>query len=460
MFPGLAKVWGVVGGHPIFTLTTTALTTLLTVFWGQRRGQASERARERRSREELEAYACLDPRFEIEDRARFGLHISQVIAKKSPFYRAALLLREADGRLAVVGSTGIEPPVLDAINQWASRIAEPIHVDGVAHGSIRSTLGRGIEVGSRSLAIVLDEEQGRAIVVPFANTSNRRLMGAIVVCADGMLSVPRKLVDPALRPLEILSVKLGRSMENAILSERLIRTERLAGLGLLAGGVAHALNNPLTAVLGYAELISESASHPRVRQDAQTILSEARRMRDTVDGLLNLWRPPVHRDEAVDVKELIHELAKTCSPKLGARGVELVLQTADNIPAVRGNRDRLRQVMEHLLNNAAQAIATRTSPTHSIRITVTHHVSMVQLIVSDTGPGFREPGRAFDPFYTTRDPGEGAGLGLSICYRIVREHNGNISAFNLHPNGAAVMIELPIGSPDSVFPESFIQEVA
>jgi C4-dicarboxylate-specific signal transduction histidine kinase len=69
----------------------------------------------------------------------------------------------------------------------------------------------------------------------------------------------------------------------------------------------------------------------------------------------------------------------------------------------------------------------------------------VHVIVSDTGPGFRQPGRAFDPFYTTRQPGEGTGLGLSICYGIVREHGGEISAFNLHPTGAAVVLELPVG---------------
>ncbi len=126
-----------------------------------------------------------------------------------------------------------------------------------------------------------------------------------------------------------------------------------------------------------------------------------------------------------------------------------MVQVGEDVPAVRGNRERLRQVMEHLLNNAAQAIAS--SPRndagfeHAIRVTVSHDARGVHVIVSDTGPGFRQPGRAFDPFYTTRQPGEGTGLGLSICYGIVREHGGEISAFNLHPRGAAVVLELPVG---------------
>ena len=117
---------------------------------------------------------------------------------------------------------------------------------------------------------------------------------------------------------------------------------------------------------------------------------------------------------------------------------------------MRGARERLRQVLEHLLNNAAQAIM-EFGPlevdvgAHAIRVTVSYDDRTLHLIVSDTGPGFKAPGRVFDPFYTTNEPEAGAGLGLSICYGIVREHGGEISAFNLHPHGAAVVVELPLG---------------
>ncbi len=105
--------------------------------------------------------------------------------------------------------------------------------------------------------------------------------------------------------------------------------------------------------------------------------------------------------------------------------------------------------MEHLLNNAAQAIASSVrsaTADDEIRISVSHDECSVHLIVSDTGPGFEQPARVFDPFYTTQEVGEGSGMGLSVCYGIVREHGGEISAFNLHPHGAAVVVELPVGS--------------
>jgi signal transduction histidine kinase len=461
MFAELSEVWKAADQHRVFAITTAGLAGWLAVVWRQARGQTFERSRERRIREELEAYACLNPRLGPgEDLAALSQHVCRVIAQKSLFRRVAVIARNPEGRLNTMGSAGMDQDIVEALNAWAGNIAEPVHSAVPANTNLRSTLGRGIDVGMRSRAIVPAGYRGRVIVIPFATTGDRRLMGAIVVCADRMLSVRRSLVDETVGPLETLATKLGRAIENAALAERLLRAEKLAGLGLLASGVAHALNNPLTAVLGFAELIAETAGQPRLQEDAETIVREAQRMRDTVQSLLNLWRPSVLRDEPIDLAELVQELAGACEQKLAARGVQLVVQAAEDTPTVRGNRDRLRQVMEHLLNNAAQAIATKDSEAHAIRIALTYDSHAAQIIVSDTGPGFREPGRIFDPFYTTREPGEGAGLGLSICYGIVREHNGEITAFNLHPHGAAVMIELPIQSAAVIASEAFMDEVA
>ncbi len=335
----------------------------------------------------------------------------------------------------------------EALHAWGVGV-----VDAERSGRVGLRGDGEIQVGMRSFAVVLGAGEGRlgcgrAIVVPLW-TAGGRMVGALAVGADTMMSVRRRALVEAVGPLEALAVKLGRTMENAALAERLLRAEKMSGLGLLAGGMAHALNNPLTAVLGFAELIAETTEEARVQEDAETIVREALRMRETLERLLSFWRPAVQSDEGVAVVALVRELAEACREKLVSRGVRLVVQAGEDVPVVRGNRDRLQQVMEHLLNNAAQAIASLASKDkgleHSIRVTVSHDARGVQVIVSDTGPGFREPGRAFDPFYTTRQPGEGAGLGLSICYGIVREHGGEISAFNLHPRGAAVVVELPV----------------
>jgi signal transduction histidine kinase len=283
--------------------------------------------------------------------------------------------------------------------------------------------------------------------IPFWSMTGR-MVGTLMVCARSATGRRRGVVmADALPPLEAVAVRLARSLENVALAERLMRAEKLAGLGQLAGGVAHALNNPLTAVLGFAELIAGTATEPRIRQDAGTIVREALTMRDTVQGLMHFWRPEARNDGPVAIGALLRELAAVCEEKLATRGVNLTVQVQENVPEIRGNAERLREVMEHLLNNAAQAIRKRHNDAEGseIRITVSHDESALHVIVSDTGPGFEEPGKVFDPFYTTAQVGAGSGMGLSVCYGIVREHGGEISAFNLHPHGAAVVVELPIG---------------
>jgi signal transduction histidine kinase len=418
--------------------------------WLRIQGHKRERQRETRIREELEAYARLGVRLVRGgdgdgDVRELGQRVCRVVAAKSAFYRVAMLARDAEGRLSLVGSAGMEGLTVQAINLWGEQVADAERISGF--GGRRNNPALGMRVGNNSFAVVLEAGGvgiGRAIVIPLRTTAGR-MLGAMAVGAEGMLSRPRRAVEEALEPLEALAVKLGRAMENAELAERLLRAEKLAGLGLLAGGVAHALNNPLTAVLGFAELIADTSDEGRVKRDAKTIVREALRMRETVNLLLEFWRPAMRQDEAVEVSELLRELARECREKLENRGVRLVVQVGDGETVVRGSRDRLRQVLEHLMNNAAQAVAETEAPLggHVIRLSVSREEEMVHVIVSDTGKGFSEPGRVFDPLYTTR--GAGAGLGLSICYGIVREHGGEISAYNLHPQGATVVVELPVG---------------
>jgi len=410
-----------------------------------------------------------------------AMRVCRTVAEKSSFRRVMVLFREAEGSLRCLGSIGVDDLTSAAVERWAAQVVREEREGGAkAHG----LLGRA---GAKSVPISLGEWQEfdreisaweisgrkerrrwrRAVVLPIRTGAGAglggnkgKVVGAIVVCADGLqVSTEddggKLAVERMLSPLEALAARLGTTMENEMLSERLLRGEKLAGLGQLAGGVAHALNNPLTAVLGYAELMADTSGDGRVQEDARTILAQAMKMRETVERLVEFWRPVSPADETVDFVGLIRELASACQERLAKRDVKLEVvaqESAGQPESVRGSHERLRQMMEQLLNNAAQAIAeARTKgqdgdeDEHAIRISVSHDEKTLYAIVSDTGTGFEEPGRAFDPFYTTKDPVEGAGMGLSICYGIVREHGGEIAAFNLHPRGAAVVVELPLG---------------
>lgn len=486
-------VWDTVGMHWIWGGTVVSLGA---VAWQARRaaaGLAGERWRERRLREELEAYAAIDPSIahslasgmDAMDAARsLAKRVCREIADKSSFTRVAMLLRNPEGRFACVGSVGTDDLTVAALHAWGERLVEEER--GLLGAAVPATMV-GLRGGMKSFSIPLGEwskfdrevatwakagrverrKWRRAVISPIRTGlgSGNKLVGAIVVCADGERfdgdgtdsrgpwttpgfgGVSGGLAR-AIGPIETLADRLATSMENEALTERLLKAEKLAGLGQLAGGVAHALNNPLTAVMGFAELIAETTGEVRVRKDAGTILSEARKMNEVVQRLVEFWRPASVEDEAVDVAAILDELRAACGQKLKERGVKLEINGALTVPMVRGSKDRLRQVFEHLLNNAAQAIATararEADEEHAIRVTVSHDDQALHVIVSDTGPGFREPQRVFDPFYTTKGPEQGAGLGLSICYGIVREHGGEISAFNLHPHGAAVVVELPV----------------
>jgi signal transduction histidine kinase len=405
--------------------------------------RAGHRRRERRIAEELAAYAALDVRPLAEDGGiELARRVSRLMAEKSVFRRAAMLIGSAEGRLTVSASFGMDESTVQSLNAWGEMIA----TERAGGESVRR--GSEVRVGCRSFALVLGQRprgwecQG-AIVTPLWTTAGR-MLGAFAVGADGLMSVRRSMLAQALGPLEVLACKVERAMENAALAERLMLAERHAGLGVLAGGMAHALSNPLTAVLGFAELIAETAGEVRVKEDAGIIVREALKMRQTVETLLEFGRPTGEIEATVDVAELVRELSGTCVEKLENRGVRLIVATEADVALVQGDRERLRHMMEHLLNNAAQAVArTGSAKDGVIRVSVSRDAGMVNLIVSDTGPGFAAPLKVFEPGGTTRNSSNGAGLGLSVCYAIVHEHGGEISAFNLHPQGAAVVVEVP-----------------
>ena len=221
---------------------------------------------------------------------------------------------------------------------------------------------------------------------------------------------------------------------------QLVQQERLAGIGQLVSGVAHELNNPLTAVIGYSDLLAEDVQG-KPRERLQKLGAEARRIKRIVSNLASFAQPRGGERRLLDPATLVQDSLMLCGHQLRACGATVRTNFASGLPRITGNEGQLKELFVNLLNNCVHAL--ERAPEKTVLIEAFVEVDKLIVRISDSGPGFADVNRAFDPFYTTRPVGQGTGLGLSVCYGTVREHGGNIFVHNLQPHGAAVTIEFP-----------------
>jgi len=226
------------------------------------------------------------------------------------------------------------------------------------------------------------------------------------------------------------------------LQAQMVQSEKLVSLGQLAAGAAHEINNPLTAILGYSDLLADDATLPeRTRATAVKIREQARRTKSLVQNLLSFARQVPAERTLLDINTVLTNAVQLRALDLHSGGSTIEMQLESVLPGVRGDNNQLMQVFFNIITNALDAMAGSGGGKLTIR-TLRDRGNVV-LLFSDTGPGLREPHRVFDPFYTTKPVGKGTGLGLSICYGIVQEHGGKIFCYNSQEGGAVFRVELP-----------------
>jgi len=211
--------------------------------------------------------------------------------------------------------------------------------------------------------------------------------------------------------------------ERVKLEDQVMQQERLASLGLLAAGVAHEINTPLTGISSYAQMLVEDLeADDERRRILEKIETQTRRASNIANSLLNLARPERSAFETLSLNETVAEVTQLLEPQLRDRGVRLESKLEPGLPAIRGHKAKLQQVMLNLLLNAADAVESG----ERIALETRSDDSRVVLEVTDNGVGIGKDDlpRIFDPFFTTKGRGKGSGLGLSISYGIVREHGG------------------------------------
>jgi len=371
---------------------------------------------------------------------------------------AGVLLMNADtGRTepAAVDRAGRQNSSLPALEaSW------PLGQAAADSGKVLAVPGRrGEKALKRHTPPELRDKVESAVAVPFGrNDKPMGVLQAVNKRSGGTFS--REDIDM----LASIGAQAAVAVENARLFEELhqrldelqqahkelAHSEKLSALGGLISGIAHELNNPLTAVLGFAELVMRQPVSEKVQGRVKLIHEAALRCKHIVSDLLLFARGARSTRAPVDINEITRAALIMQQTELEAAGVEVFMSLDQNLPHVMADGAQIEQVVTNLVRNAQQAMSAE-SPPHTLHVTTRCGDECVELEVRDNGRGIppADAKRIFEPFFTTRQPGQGTGLGLSVSYGIVDAHGGTIRAHSVVPRGASFVVELPIRIDDS-----------
>lgn len=223
----------------------------------------------------------------------------------------------------------------------------------------------------------------------------------------------------------------------------LVQSEKMAAVGTLSAGLAHEVKNPLSAVLGYAQLSKRKLTQPdALRQHLETIENETRRCNEIIGNLMQFSRQEKGEHSEICVNDVVQKSVAIVGHQLSLKNVRIGTELADDVPRISGNANHLQQVIMNLMINAQQAMGDGGG---NVEISTLVENGSLLITVSDTGPGVDADlaTKIFEPFFTTKPAGQGTGLGLSVSYGIIQDHGGDISVERADSGGAKFVVKLP-----------------
>jgi len=444
-----------------------------------------------RLRERLGTLVFGDPEVTAIDVFRFDGPRAEVEASTRPADELAAAAPDAAHVAELRRDSGLSRPIRVGMTADVWRLDLPLSRDGVVVGAAQVDVRGANEARlvSRIRLFGVAELLGSIALISLVLTRflERHVTRPVNALVDGMRRVERGDLASRVTPqadgelrflgerfngmvarLEVLTTDLGAQVQRATasLAERnaqlqaandrlweaqleLGRGERLAALGQMAGTLAHELGTPLNSVLGYVQLLQRDALTAAQRDKLAIVESQLRRMIDEMRSVLDRTRDVPLRRSEVEMGALVADAATVVASRLAARHLTLAADVAPDLPRVPADAVGLRQVLLNLLLNAIDA-----SPEHgSIHVRAALPPGAgngvrreLELSVVDSGPGMSsdELQRAFEPFYTTKAPGRGTGLGLVIVEHIVRAHGGRVLAESVPGHGTAMRVRLPL----------------
>lgn len=430
------------------------LTLLMTGMWEiiqHRRTQTSRQQRER----ELEALAQISAALrKAQTRAEMLPVILDQLLKLTHGSGAALVMQDpaAPGEFTCTGS--------GVWSDWTGSF-RPDDQLPPAGGLMGQVMAFGATLVNNNL---LEDGSGLAIAgVPLsvqAQTVGELWIARSTPVGDSEVRLLTAVGDIAANAIRRATLHEDLEAQFKTLQEtqaRLVMSEKLSGIGEMIAGVAHELNNPLTSILIFAQLLQARSWDDETSSSLDRIVTEARRAAAIVRGLLDFARQHPPEWKPVQIDHLVQATLELLAYELRTNNITVTVQAAQDLPVILGDARQLQQVLVNLIRNARQAIrsvATSGNITICIKCCGAQFARdrqpdepVVSLCVRDDGPGI-PPGlltRIFDPFFTTKGSEDGTGLGLSICHGIIARHKGHIWAENGPDGGAVFIIELPVG---------------
>jgi PAS domain S-box-containing protein len=277
-------------------------------------------------------------------------------------------------------------------------------------------------------------------------------------------SKSRAILDETGKPIELFgSIQDITEQKNAEEKEKQMQqeidiTSRLASIGEMASGIAHEINNPLTSIIGFSQLLMNTippetiklpedkikVTHDSIKEDLKTINQEAQRVAKIVSGLLTFARQQKQGWSIIDINEIISDTLELRLYTMKMNNIKVKTELSPSLPNTVGDRGQMQQVFMNIILNAEYALEQVKNRTFLVK---TEHIDgIIKISFTDNGPGISKEnlGKIFEPFFTTKEVGMGTGLGLSICHGIISQHGGRIYARSKSGHGASIIIELPV----------------
>ena len=365
----------------------------------------------------------------------------------------SILLLDKEKRFKVAAATGQDPNIKDGIRLEIGEKSLNSLKDG--HLLTLNTLSRDPQF------IFLNKKFPMSSLLIYPLLSKEELMGILIAVrtqgGDPFSSYEEHYANVyvSLISQSIDNARLYKELENRIeelngayekvahMKSELIQTEKLAAIGQLAAGVAHELNNPLTSVLGLADLLLTNENlTPSMREDLKIVRDETLQCSAIIANLLQFSRRHPSQKSSISIREVLEYTLKLIHHELEMFNIKLVKDFDSGNPYVKADPHQMQQVFLNLANNSVDALKGRRDPKLTLRTQREGEKVKIEFMDNGCGIPIKYLNKVFEPFFTTKEVGKGTGLGLSLSYRIVKDHGGNLSVESREGEGAKFIVEL------------------